>query len=41
MAQYTLIDLNDPEAVRSFAYKGKKNMAAARVNDLETQAHGI
>ncbi len=31
MAQYTLIDLNDPEAVRSFAYKGKKNMAEDEV----------
>jgi len=25
VAQYSLIDLNDAEAVRNFAYKGKKN----------------
>jgi len=31
MASYSLIDLNDPGAVRSFAYKGKKDMAEDEV----------
>jgi len=31
MAQYSLIDLNDAEAVRSFAYKGKKGMTEDEV----------
>lgn len=46
MAQYPLIDLNDAEAVRNFAYKGKKGIAedevkAAMKSTLEGRGYEV
>ncbi len=46
MAQYSLVDLNDAEAVRTFAYKGKRGMAedevkAAMKSTLEGRGYEV
>ncbi len=46
MAQYSLIDLNDAEAVRNFAYKGKRGIAedevkAAMKSTLEGRGYEV
>lgn len=46
MAQYSLIDLNDAEAVRNFAYKGKHGMSedevkAAMKSTLEGRGYEV